>query len=317
MVLGLTAADIGRRVVVRRRIDAGERPLYTDLLGELRSIDASGVVIRTASDEVRVPLNEIHRAKTVPERRGVTAREVAALELAAAEAWPPTELAWLGDWRLRAAGGYTGRANSALPVGDPGVSLGEAIGRVVEFYRERGLPPQVDVPLPLAGPVERELIKAGWHPECTVYLQVMALDELIAATPEATGWTLAAQPSAAALEIVAGRRGPLPEAARHVLTAVADLRFAEYAESGDLLAMARGSVTRQWLGLFAIETVTAARRRGLARQAVGVLARWARTAGARNAFLQVESTNTTAMALYEKLGFSTHHRYTRYRKVEA
>ncbi|MFD0595838.1 hypothetical protein ACFQZ4_28950 [Catellatospora coxensis] len=46
----------------------------------------------------------------------------------------------LGAWRLRAAGGYTGRANSALPVGDPGLPLPEAIDAVVAFYRRQGLP---------------------------------------------------------------------------------------------------------------------------------------------------------------------------------
>jgi GNAT superfamily N-acetyltransferase len=244
------------------------------------------------------------------------------VERAAARAWPPTELAWLGEWRLRAAGGYTGRANSALPIGDPGVRLEAAIEHVMAFYAERGLPPRIDVPLPLASTVQRELIKAGWREECTALVQTVALDDLVANTPEGAETSLSAQLSPAALAIVEGRRGPLPEAARHVLTAVPTLSFCEYAESGDLLAMARGSVTSGapaedggdplWLGLFAIETVPAAQRRGLARQVIGRLARWGLTNGARNAFLQVEQQNSVAVALYEKLGFATHHRYLRY-----
>ncbi|NUO59111.1 MAG: GNAT family N-acetyltransferase, partial [Hamadaea sp.] len=146
MVLALSAQDIGCRVVVRRRVQTGERPLYTDLLGELTEITPAEVVILTSAGAVRVPVDEIHRAKPVPARRGPTAREIAEVERAAARAWPPAELAWLGDWRLRAAGGYTGRANSALPVGDPGRPLPEAIEQVVAFYTERDLPPQVDVP---------------------------------------------------------------------------------------------------------------------------------------------------------------------------
>jgi len=322
MVLALSEKDIGSRVVVRRGVQGGPRPLFTDLLGELAGITATEVVILTANGLVRVPLDEIHRAKTVPARRGATAREIAAVERAATRAWPPAELAWLGEWRLRAAGGYTGRANSALPIGDPGVGLDVAIARVESFYAERGLPPRVDVPLPLASTVQRELIKAGWREECTVLVQTMAVDQLIAATPDGTRVSLSAQLSPAALAVVEGRRGPLPEAARHVLTAVPTLAFAEYAESSALLAMARGSVTSGtldengegplWLGLFAIETLPAARRRGLAGQVVGRLARWGRDNGACDAFLQVGSTNTVALALYEKLGFTTHHRYVRY-----
>ncbi|MEV6969144.1 GNAT family N-acetyltransferase [Hamadaea sp. NPDC051192] len=333
MVLALSPRDIGSRVVVRRRVQTGERPLYTDLLGELTEITPTEVVILTSAGAVRVPVDEIHRAKPVPARRGPTAREIAEVERAATRAWPPAELAWLGDWRLRAAGGYTGRANSALPVGDPGVPLTAAIEQVVAFYTERDLPPQVDVPLPLAATVQRELLKAGWHEECAVRVQTIDLDQLIAATG-AVG-SLSARPSPAALALIEGRRGPLSEAAHHVLTAVPTLAFCEYADageplgraagsavSGDLLAMGRGSVTAaghaddegaRWLGLFAIETVPAARRRGLAQQVVGQLARWGREHGASHAFLQVESTNEAAQALYAKLGFTTHHSYLRYR----
>ena len=42
------------------------------------------------------------------------------LEGAAALHWQAPETERLGDWLLRAAEGFTGRANSALPVGDPG-----------------------------------------------------------------------------------------------------------------------------------------------------------------------------------------------------
>lgn len=39
------------------------------------------------------------------------------LERAAALHWQAPETEPLGEWRLRAAAGFTGRANSALPVG--------------------------------------------------------------------------------------------------------------------------------------------------------------------------------------------------------
>ncbi|MFD0595837.1 GNAT family N-acetyltransferase [Catellatospora coxensis] len=56
----------------------------------------------------------------------------------------------------------------------------------------------------------------------------------------------------------------------------------------------------------------AARRRGLAQESMGALARWAAQRGATDAFLQVESRNTAALAVYAKLGFTRHHHYTRY-----
>jgi len=68
------------------------------------------------------------------------------LERIAAAHWRGTEEEWLGGWLLRAAGGFTGRANSALPLGDPGMPLDEAIAAVTRWYRDRGLPPMMAVP---------------------------------------------------------------------------------------------------------------------------------------------------------------------------
>ena len=48
------------------------------------------------------------------------------LERAAAAGWRGTEEASLGGWMLRAAAGFTGRANSALAIGDPRMPLAEA-----------------------------------------------------------------------------------------------------------------------------------------------------------------------------------------------
>ncbi|GHJ50223.1 N-acetyltransferase [Catellatospora sp. TT07R-123] len=309
--------DLGSRVVVRRFAGfRDDRPQFTDVLGELTGLTDTELIVSTSQGVVVVPLAQVHRAKVVPARRGPTAREVAALELAAAEAWPAPVRELLGDWWLRAAGGYTGRANSALPVGDPGLPLPAAVDAVVDFYRAQSLPPQLDVPLPLASAVERELLRRGWHAECTVLVQTCPLDELIAATPDGERFALADTPSEQFLTMIAGTLGPLPDAARHVLTAVPGVVFAQqFDDSGELLARARGSVTGagRWLGVFGVETAAAARRRGLAVAAMGALARWAAAQGATDAFLQVNSPNTGAIALYERLGFTRHHVYTRYR----
>jgi hypothetical protein len=90
-----------------------------------------------------------------------------------------------------------------------------------------------------------------------------ALASLAAAAPAAPDLPpvrLSAAPSDAWLGIAAGRKGALPDAARHILTAVRTVRFAEVYAGGDLLAIARGAVTSGWFGVSLIEVVPPGRR---------------------------------------------------------
>ncbi len=123
--------------------------------------------------------------------------------------------------------------------------------------------------------------------------------------------TLAGAPADDWLAIAAGRKGGLPDAARHVLTAVDRVRFAELRIDGRLLAVGRGTVTGEgrWLGVSLLEVLPEARRRGFAVAVVRALARWGADEGATRAFLQVEQSNTGAVELYRRLGFTTHHTY--------
>ncbi|GAA4694208.1 GNAT family N-acetyltransferase [Phytohabitans rumicis] len=309
----LRQQDVGHRVVVRRIVGVrNNRPLYTDALGELVEITETDLTLATAKGPLRVPLDEIHRAKRVPPRRRPNAADVIALELAANEAWPAPVQDHLGGWLLRAADGWTGRGNSALPIGDPDRPLEAAIDAVERWYVEHGLRPLINTPLPLATPVGASLDARGWSARPLTLVQTAPLRAIVDAVPPRAKVQLAHAPSDDWLAIAAGRKGGLPAAARHILTAVRQLRFAHvYDENGRLLAIARGTVTGegQWLCLALIEVVPEAQRGGLAQQVIAALARWASEAGATRAFLQVEERNTAANALYSKLGFTTHHSY--------
>lgn len=57
------------------------------------------------------------------------------------------------------------------------------------------------------------------------------------------------------------------------------------------------------------------RREGLATAVMAALARRALEEGASAAWLQVEADNAGALALYDGLGFSTHHMYHHYRRA--
>ncbi|MEO3773532.1 GNAT family N-acetyltransferase [Micromonospora sp. B9E7] len=353
----LRQQDVGHRIVVRRIVGIREgRPLFSDALGELVELSETHLTLATAKGPLRVPVAQVHRAKRVPPTRRPTAAAVVALERAADEAWPAPTRGRLGDWLLRSADGWTGRANSALPIGDPDRPLPAAVDAVERWYAEQGQPAMINTPLPLAAPVGTELDARGWTARPPTLVQTAPLplpangrsaprpgeDEKAAVTdtPDAAGGSsnaaaevgagtaaevgidaaeappgavveLRTAPSEQWLAVAAGRKGGLPEAARHVLTAVDQVRFAHVYVDGTLVAVGRGTVTGQgrWLGLSLIEVVPAARRQGLARQVIHELTAWGVSAGATHAFLQVEQHNTAAVTLYQRLGFTTHHTY--------
>src|SRR3954447_13647684 len=131
--------DVGHRVVVRRIVGIrGNRPLFTDVLGELISYDDAGLAVATRSGVQNIPLDAIQAAKRVP----YGPKQITELERIANETWPAPVQEKLGGWTLRAADGWTGRANSALPLGDPGLGREAAIDAVVAWYRDRQLGPR-------------------------------------------------------------------------------------------------------------------------------------------------------------------------------
>ena len=312
----LRRQDVGHRVVVRRivRVSA-DRILFSDAIGELVDLTETELTLATAQGTLRVPLQEVHRAKRVPAARRPRAADVIALELAANEAWPAPMQARLGGWILRAAENWTGRANSALAVGDPDRTLDAAIDGVIDWYATRGQPALINAPMPLAAPVNKALDERGWTARPLVLVQTAPLATVLAEAPRRTDLppvTLADGPTDEWFTMVAEHKGALPEAAVRVLTGVPGTVFASVRDGGGrLLAVARGTVTGadRWHGISLVQSAPDARRRGLAQHVVRAMAGWAARRGATRAYLQVEERNAPAINLYAGLGFTTHHTY--------
>ncbi|WP_229071510.1 GNAT family N-acetyltransferase [Actinoplanes sp. DH11] len=311
----LRQQDVGHRVVVRRIVGVtGDRTLFTDALGELVDLTETDLTLATAKGTVRVPLREVHRAKRVPPARRPAAAEVTALELAADEAWPAPARSRLGGWILRAADNWTGRANSALAVGDPDRTLEEAVDAVIRWYADRGQQPLINAPMPLAAPVNAALDERGWTARPLTLVQTTPLTPLLAAParPGLPPVDLADAASDDWYAMVAEHKGALPATALRILNGPPERVFAHVRDAGgELLAVARGAVTGpdRWLGVSLLQTAPAARRQGLGAHVTRALAQWGAQRGATRAYLQVEERNAAAVALYHRLGFSTHHTY--------
>ena len=238
--------------------------------------------------------------------------EIAAFERMAAQHWQGTERAQLGDWLLRAAGGFTGRANSALPLGDPGLPLDQAIDEVEAWYTQRGLVPLIALPMwpgAAPGPLETRLIERGWRLRAGPAMVMTARTERIADHRQDLGLTIAAEPDAGWLRLYRFRGQQLPPAALAVLLSAPSQLFASLRRDGHTVATGRLSLAGGWAGITAVEVDPAWRRAGLGTAVTAALAAQADAQGVQNIFLQVEEENAAARALYGHCGFAEHHRY--------
>ena len=239
------------------------------------------------------------------------------LERRAALGWRAPEEDRLGDWLLRAAGGFTGRANSALAVGDPGQPLDRAAPAVRDWYHARGLPAMIAIPHPAGRPqtvpVDRFLAERGWsvRPGTATVMTAPAGQIARAAEPgRAVPVEVDPEPDEAWLARYhyQGQHG-LPPIARTVLTSAPWQAFASIRAAGQTIAIGRVAAAEGWAGLTAIEVDPGHRRRGLATVVTAALAARAAAQGAAYLYLQVEDDNPAARALYGRIGFAAHHGY--------
>ncbi len=318
----LDASWVGHRVVVRYRLavpaDAAPgTPRATDVLGTLVAFDADGLAVLSdgaRADLVRVPHGRVVTGKPVPPRSSTLARVSAEHLMAVCDAgWPARTVEQLGDWRLREAGGFTGRANSALPVGDPGMAVAAALARVAQFYAGHRLPALAQVVV--GSDLERRLAAHDWqvtrHVEgalVQVASVAMARRAARARAGARTERVLISDRLEDGWSRLYGRTFDAPaDAVRRVLAGPDTVALAAVGDPP--VAIGRGVVTGDWLGLAAVEVDPAHRRQGLARLVVDELLAWGTENGARSAYLQTMPGNAAALGLYAPYGFVTHHRY--------
>lgn len=304
------AADVqvGRKVVVRRVSGDGPRS-YSDVVGVLVEAGPAHLVVRRRDGSlVEMSRSEVSVMKSVR----AAPRDVLALEAVAAAGWRPVETRWLGRWLLRAAEGWTGRANSVLPLGDPGLPLDAALAEVAGWYAGRGLPARMVTPVPARELLGKALAERGWRSYNPTGVLTADLEVLLRDWPvPGLEAVVEAAPTAEWLGLYHYRGGAgLPPVAGAVLAAGDAPGFAVLRAGGRAVAIARGSVDDGWVGVTAVEVDPAHRRRGLGGAVMRVILGWAAERGAHSAYLQVADENTGALALYDRLGFTRHHGYT-------
>jgi N-acetylglutamate synthase len=230
------------------------------------------------------------------------------LERAAALHWQAPETEPLGEWLLRAAAGFTGRANSALPAGDPGLPLPEAVTAVEDWYRRRDLRPMIVLPQG-AGPepLPAYLAERAWVPRPGPAFVMTA--DVGAISASSVHVDFAPEPDRAFLGLYRYRGQDLPPIARTLMMSAPWQAFGTICRDGRTVACGRISVAGDLGVLTAVEVEKACRRQGLGAAITSALAAVAAGQGARRILLQVETSNAPARALYLRCGFRDSHRY--------
>ncbi|MGU3437856.1 GNAT family N-acetyltransferase [Actinomycetes bacterium M1A6_2h] len=295
-----------RRVVLRYRLPPGSSHPMTDVIGVVDHLDDDTVVvISERGDRVEVAREQVVAMKEIAPRP-IRTSEIRALEHAAADGWAGEEQEWIGGWFLKAGSGFTGRANSAVPLGAEADD--RSLDAIKAWYDARHLTPRLLLPDRLG------TVPPGWQSLLDVV--VMAADVTGFVPPASPPVVVNSSPDLQWFDAYHYRGERTPEAVGPVLQAVRQgaVGFLRLGDATTSLAIARAAVTtapdhRRWVGLSAVEVAAAHRRRGLGTLVCASAIEWGRERGATHAYLQVESSNDAAMAMYRGMGFVEHHRY--------
>jgi N-acetylglutamate synthase len=295
-------------------------------VGELVRVGPESVTIRGPRGEVAVPRGAVVAVRVVPPRpaRAVPPHRALrpdSLQRLMVAGNPPIESDWIGGWLLRAAGGFTGRANSMLPLGDPGVPPAEAVAQMESWYRDRGLPPLVTVYGDLGddlstGVLSRALLGLGYLALSPTRVMTATVGRGATRPELPAGYRLEQVDhlSDDVLAVIEDRVAQFGATARRVLEGPRVQAFlCAYDVSGPV-GVVRVPVHDGWAGLFGLHVLPGHRRRGLGARLTEAALAFASGRGASAMYLQVTEDNQDARRMYRSAGFTDHHVYSYLRR---
>ena len=235
----------------------------------------------------------------------MTPQDIEAIERATLDAVPPDAQARVGRWLVALDQGTVGRAHSAVPM-DHGATDAQMVPPIESVYQQNGLGAVFRVPAqkPFVA-VRAELLARGYtrgKPTSVFTAQVARM----AALADVAAAELMDQPDDDWRAVFLGEGfDPVDGASRvQILQRAQHAVFARVRVDGQTVAAGLGSFSRGWASVHGMRTLAAFRGRGLGSQILGAVAREAQRRDLTRAFLQVESANTRAQAVYRRAGFS-------------
>ena len=240
--------------------------------------------------------------------------ELVAIERAAVRGWPAIDTVAIDGWLARWSSGGSVRANTVAALDFKG-DLDRALGRVVQFYRDRGGVPKIlitEVSEPSG--LDAELERRGWQRHGAH----VTLTKHLAASPirflgDRAGVTVERHTRAdqAWADIYLGGLSVDRRACAHRLAdgTPEPRAFFSGVRNGEVIACGLTVLDGTLASVQCMGTSASARRTGAATAILTAIELYARANGVSRLYLQTDEANHGALALYAAFGFARASRY--------
>ena len=236
------------------------------------------------------------------------------VEDAGLNASAPQEQLLIDGWLVRYSPGKARRARCINAIAPGHLTLTERIALCEPVYEGAGLPMLMRiVPFSVPAGLDDALDMLGWRRFNDTRTMVLAELKPLPTPAPGHGVTIEPVDSERFAEEVGRLRGspPLQRQAHAQRLARAPVPHTALIvrRDGDVVACGQMAIETNLVGLYDIFTANAERGRGLGRLLCTHLLQRAHELGARCAYLQVDSDNTSARRVYQKLGFADGYAY--------
>ena len=298
---------MGKRVTIRLHEPSGG---FRDIVGILQSerhlINSKSETIYFSADEIAI-WREIKPLPDLAGKGAPLSQRIMELEKLSDLTWPAEKIVEYGKWRLRISDGFTMRANSALPlgagpIGEPPIALEGAVDEVINIYRENKLTPSFAIALPIYEELDQYLDKTGWSMKFAANFMIRDIGKSEFTDNKDFTCELSDTPSKLWLEIQSDQ--PLENLMNRYPARYGAIKVGE-----KIVAVGRIATSGTWSIVTRLFVEPSFRGKGAAKFLMKNLLAAASSDGATKVGLQVDDDNASALALYESMGFRTHHKF--------
>lgn len=233
------------------------------------------------------------------------------IEEALFASWPALEEESFFGWKLRFANGYTKRANSA----NASVRLDNLsdaqIGYIEEFFKERKQKAIFRLTsFCTSQEIDDMLADRKYRFMDLSIVMTISLANVVCNNSDKCDFLNKTSHWLSIFQKISNAKHEVQKTHLMMLDKImGDTAYAVIEEDGKPVCCGLGVVHKELLGLYDIVAAPGWRGQGLATKICSDLMAWGKSIGAKKGYLQVVGSNSTAINLYEKLGFRRSYTY--------